>query len=125
MHHLDISGLEASYGATPVLELTLLTQSRGARVPEVLDALAAVTVVLEDARWPGRWKTLVLFPLHLFIWWMLMLVALFYRDATWHDIPHTVRLSLSEIEAKHHTGRLMLRRPPGGKRDPEARTDEN
>lgn len=69
-----------------------------------------ITVLLEDARWPGRWKTLLLFPLHLGIWWVLMLVALFYRDSTWHDIPHTVRLSLSEIEAEHHTGRLPLRR---------------
>ena len=51
----------------------------------------------------------------------LMLVALFYRDATWHDIPHTVRLSLSEIEAEHHTGRLTpLPRPNAGpKPDPE------
>ena len=53
-----------------------------------------------------------------------MLVAFVYRDATWHDIPHTVRLSLSEIEAKHHTGRLSLRRSARtDKGDPEARTD--
>ena len=72
-----------------------------------------ITALLEDARWPGRWKTLVLFPLHLFIWWLLMLVALVYRDSTWHDIPHTVRLSLSEIEAEHHTGRLTPLPRPG------------
>ena len=77
-----------------------------------------ITVILENARWPGMWKTIVLFPIHLGIWWVLMLVALFYRDSTWHDIPHTVRLSLSEIEAEHHTGRLPLRRPQG--REPDA-----
>ena len=25
-----------------------------------------ITVLLEDARWPGMWKTIVLFPIHLF-----------------------------------------------------------
>ena len=84
-----------------------------------------ITVLLEDARWPGRWKTVLLVPLHLFIWWILMLVALVYRDSTWHDIPHTVRLSLSEIEAEHHTGRLApLPRPtPRERRDPDERVD--
>ncbi|HOQ52174.1 MAG TPA: glycosyltransferase family 2 protein [Micropruina sp.] len=78
-----------------------------------------ITVLLEDARWPGMWKTVLLFPLHLGIWWVLMLVALVYRDNTWHDIPHTVRLSLSEIEAEHHTGRLMpLNRPRRERPDP-------
>ena len=80
-----------------------------------------ITALLEDARWPGRWKTLVLFPLHLFIWWLLMLVALVYRDSTWHDIPHTVRLSLSEIEAEHHTGRLTPLPRPGA---PKPRSTE-
>ena len=78
-----------------------------------------ITVLLEDARWPGMWKTVLLFPLHLGIWWVLMLVALVYRNNTWHDIPHTVRLSLSEIEAEHHTGRLMpLNRPRRERPDP-------
>ena len=85
-----------------------------------------LTILLEDARWPGMWKTVLLFPLHLGIWWVLMLVALFYRDATWHDIPHTVRLSLSEIEAEHHTGHEDTddgRAPAVGHRSPEGRTD--
>ena len=91
--------------------LVLATAAFGVFAYVFTGIFGLITVLLEDARWPGRWKTILLFPIHLFIWWLLMLIAFVYRDSTWHDIPHTVRLSLSEIEAEHHTGRLPLRRP--------------
>jgi 1,2-diacylglycerol 3-beta-glucosyltransferase len=55
--------------------------------------IAWLTLFLEKKNWPGSWKAIMTFPFYVFSWSLINIVALFYRDTVWHDIPHTYRIS--------------------------------
>jgi hypothetical protein len=44
-------------------------------------------------------KALLGFPVWLFSWSVINVVVLFYRDPTWHTVPHTDDLTLAESAA--------------------------
>jgi len=76
---------------------TLLTVAASSVAGYVLlFAFGLVVARLERARWVGMGKALLGFPVWLFSWSVINVVVLFYRDPTWHVVPHTESLSLAQ-----------------------------
>ncbi len=69
---------------------------------------------LEDKSWPGDWSSILLFPFFALSWSLINTAALFWRDSTWRDIPHTVSTSIEEVE---HS--VRIRQPEPTKADRE------
>lgn len=65
----------------------------------LLAAFGLLVLRLERVRWPGVAKAVLGFPIWLFSWSVINVVVLFYRDPTWHVVPHTDSLSLAESAA--------------------------
>lgn len=96
-------------GVLWVLSLAL-SLAAGTSVAQVLGSIGLATVIgylallafgllvlrLEKVRWPGVAKAVLGFPIWLFSWSVINVVVLFYRDPTWHVVPHTDSLSLAE-----------------------------
>jgi cellulose synthase/poly-beta-1,6-N-acetylglucosamine synthase-like glycosyltransferase len=79
---------------------TLLTVAASSAVGYVLLlAFGLLVARLERARWTGMAKALLGFPIWLFSWSVINVVVLFYRDPTWHTVPHTDDLTLAESAA--------------------------
>ena len=60
--------------------------------------LAWLALELEDKSWIGDWGSILLFPFFALSWSIINTVALFWRDSTWHDIPHTVNWAIEDVE---------------------------
>jgi cellulose synthase/poly-beta-1,6-N-acetylglucosamine synthase-like glycosyltransferase len=79
---------------------TLLTVAASSVAGYVLlFAFGLVVARLERAHWVGMGKALLGFPVWLFSWSVINVVVLFYRDPTWHTVPHTDDLTLAESAA--------------------------
>ena len=66
----------------------------------VLAGFAWLVVTLEHARWRGRTRALLGFPVWVFAWMVINLVVLFWRDPTWRVQPHTEDLSLDDVSVR-------------------------
>jgi cellulose synthase/poly-beta-1,6-N-acetylglucosamine synthase-like glycosyltransferase len=65
----------------------------------LLAAFGVLVARLEHVRWPGMWRAVLGFPVWIFSWSVINIVVLFYRDPTWHTVPHTESLTLDESAA--------------------------
>lgn len=63
----------------------------------VMVGFAWLVVTLEHARWPGRTRALLGFPVWVFAWMVINVVVVFWRDPTWRVQPHTEDLSLAQV----------------------------
>lgn len=79
----------------------------------VIACFALLVARMERVRWPGLAKAVLGFPLWLLAWSVINVVVLFYRDPTWHVVPHTENLSLSESTALTVPTRRRRWRPSG------------
>lgn len=59
---------------------------------------AWLALELEDKSWIGDWGSILLFPFFALSWSLINSFALFWRDSTWHDIPHTVNWTIEDVE---------------------------
>lgn len=60
--------------------------------------LCWLALELEDKSWIGDWGSILLFPFFALTWSIINTVGLFWRDSTWHDIPHTVNWAIEDVE---------------------------
>jgi len=67
--------------------------------------VARVTLALEGAWWRGANRAVLVFPIFVLTWTVLYVVAMFYRNLTWHPIPHTATVSLDQVTAQLSTAR--------------------
>lgn len=67
----------------------------------VLAAFGVLVARIEHVRWPGMAKAILGFPIWLFSWSVINVVVLFYRDPTWHTVPHSEAMSLAEAQLEH------------------------
>lgn len=59
---------------------------------------ACLILFLEKKHWPGVWKAILTFPIYLFSSSVINVLVLFYRDSVWYSIPHTVSISIEDVE---------------------------
>ena len=63
----------------------------------VIAAVAWATLTFERRWWPGAGKAIAVYPVFVFTWSIICVIALFYRNFTWVPIPHTQALTLADM----------------------------
>lgn len=89
-----LNAIESS-NITTLLKYSLL----GTLVSYVLTvSLTWILLSTEKRGWPGAWRAVMTFPIYMGLWSIINFVVLFYRNTSWHSIPHTEVIAINDIE---------------------------
>ncbi|MHB8106080.1 MAG: glycosyltransferase family 2 protein [Candidatus Cryosericum sp.] len=61
-------------------------------------AFAGILLAAEKRGWKGDWKAVLTFPIFMGLWTPINILVLFYRNASWHHIPHTEVIGINDLE---------------------------